>query len=317
MTGKQYRRLSLEDRCQISVALKMNLSQTQIGELLGVHKSTISRELKRNALWGGLRYQSHQAQDMAIKRRRHCHRPYVINQELEGVVVHSLFEGWSPEQIAGRLRLEGARGVCAQSIYNYIYQRETLLRPLLRRAYKRGAGRLRYRKRLKNDGRVYIDERPQGAQNRSRFGHWERDTFSGKDLKKLLAMVERKSRLLKIRKLKNGKAKNITKETLKLLEESLLPAKSLTNDNATEFEGGKDMDMDVYYCHPMKPQQRGSIENAIGRLRKYIKNSTDLDELSENDIQDIENKYNFTPRKCLNFRSPYEIAYGIKVALVF
>jgi transposase, IS30 family len=315
MKQRHYRRLTLEDRCQIFVALKNKLSMSQIAKDMGVHKSTISRELKRNADWR-YKYYPRRAHIDALKRRRHCHRPPVITDWIEGVVIHGLFLGWSPEQIAGRLKRECHLNLCAQTIYNFVHTKEPNLRCRLSRWGKRGVGRFYQQQKLKNDGRIFIQERSEAVNRRNRYGHWERDSAVCKNSQKVLVCVERKSRFTKIIKLSDQKSITVSKLTMNLVQNSPLPCLSLTNDNGTEFSDGKNMSIPVFYCQPHSPHQRGTSENTIGILRRHLKTTTDLETLKANDIQDIEDHLNLTPRKCLNFKTPFEAAYRKTVALV-
>jgi len=106
---------------------------------------------------------------------------------------------------------------------------------------------------------------------------------------------------------------NITLETLKSLEKKVF---TLTNDNGTEFNDSASLPYKTYYFDPHKPQQRGTVENTIGLLRQYIKRKTDLEAITQAELQDIENKINFRPRKGLDYRTPFEVFFNKKVALV-
>jgi IS30 family transposase len=299
MQQKHYYRLSLEERCQISAYLQRNLSLRLIAKELGRNVSTISRELNRNSIWAQSRYQAPLAHSESKKRRLHCHRHFKIQGEDEGILVHLLLQRFSPEQVASQL------GTSTQTIYNFIYTRDRMLKVLLRRYNKRGAGRYLQRKKQQKDGRVFIDMRPKGVDKRARFGHWERDTAYAKN-GYLFVCVERKSRLIKLAKINKLNAKQISQLSDELTSDCPFKCKSYTNDNGSEFSDGKNMKTPVYYCHAMNPQQRGTVENTIGLLRDYITRQTDLNLFSDDDIKDIELSLNSRPRKCLGFRSPLE-----------
>jgi len=316
MKQKHYLRLTLEDRCQIWASLENRLSLRQIARNLGRSASSISREIKRNGHWEN-RYSPRIAQKEAEKRRRHCHRSLKIKAEAEGAVIHLLFEKWSPEQISGRLKVEGIIELSPQTVYNYIAQREPQLKPCLRRYGKRGGGRITQRKSRKVDGRIYIEQRPAEVEKRVVVGHWERDTLYGAKRQQLLVCVERKSRFTKLSKIDELKATKISELSTKLVQSSPLPCKSFTNDNGSEFSDGKNMSIPVFYCRPMKPQQRGTVENTIGLIREFITTKTKLHELNKEDIQNIENIINSRPRKCLGFKTPLEAASHKYVALVY
>ena len=146
------------------------------------------------------------------------------------------------------------------------------------------------------------------ANNRQRVGDWERDIFFTANRKAILACVERKTRLLKLKVVDSLKAGKISKLTTELIETSGLPMYSITNDNGSEFADGKNMKVSVYYCKPFKPQQRGTIENTIGLVRSYISRRTDISQCSLESIQGIENLINNRPRKILKFKTSIEAA---------
>lgn len=133
--------------------------------------------------------------------------------------------------------------------------------------------------------------------------------------KKLLVCADRKSRYMKLAKVNDPTAKGVTELTEKLLKQAGKRIYTVTNDNNTEFNGGSILGCPVYYCDPLKPQQRGMIENLCGLLRQYFTHKTNINDLSEQDIRDVEQALNHRPRKCLDYKTPYEVFYGKSVAL--
>ena len=303
MKTPNYRRLTLEDRCQIRIALETKMSLETIGKIIGKSKSTVSREIKRNQTW--LDYCSSRAHYLASERRRLCHRPESICQDIESLVIHLLFERWSPEQIAGRIRLERQGSLCKQTVYNYIYSKNWGLRVLLARYNKRGSGRYLQRRNKGADIPLHISQRPASVLNRSRFGHWERDCMQVANQKLILVGVERKSRFTWIAGLENRTSSEVEEITKKVLFSDLHDQKvrSITNDRGSEFSRKSELKVPVYFCDPRKPQQRGTIENTIGRLRSYFPRSFDLSSITQDDIQETINKFNQIPRKILGFRT--------------
>ena len=309
----KYRRVTQKDRHQIEAYIGANLNLSEIAKRLQFHKSTISRELKRGAGF----YRSKDAHAQYLQRFSRCRRSYKIQQNLCKFVEKKLRSGWSPEQISGRLRFEGAKmAISHQSIYRFI-KRKQLLKMYLRLGYKRrGFGRLMRRSHCrKSSWKRSIRDRPLSAQNRSEIGHWERDLFFGTNRKTVLILSDRKSRYVVLKKSPNFKSQQVAELTNKLLKETKAEVKTITNDNGSEFFDIASVKVPVYFCDVQRPQQRGTIENTIGLLRQYIKRETNLDELSPQKIKALQRRINNRPRKVLDYRTPYEVFYNQKVAL--
>lgn len=134
------------------------------------------------------------------------------------------------------------------------------------------------------------------------------------NLKQVLVCLDRKSRFIRLGRPDGKSAKDFNKMTEKLLKnEKVL---TITNDNGSEFRKSYEMKVPVYHSDPLRPDQRGSVESVIGTLRMVIKRTTDLDELGSRGIKQIEKMINFRPRKIFDYKTPYEVHYGKKVALV-
>ncbi len=312
----QYSRVSYSDRCQIVALLKSNKSVREIASLLNFDKSTIYRELKRNRLRESsqsLTYDADAAHSKCLKRKKSQGRKSIIKGNLKEYILKYLKLGWSPELIAGRYRREKKCSLSHQTIYDYI-KKNRELRPYLRFGTKRGIGR-RAQNNVRKQKLLSIHQRPESANNRSRFGHWERDGMYGANRKQILVCLERKSRLVRLGHMPTTNASLVSKIT----EETLSKDKvlTITNDNGTEFRRPETIKFPVYYCDAMKPEQRGSVENVVGKLRRYITRKTDLDLLSERDLKRIEDIYNNTPRRIFDYRTPLEVYYNKTVALVY
>lgn len=312
----KYRRITLADRCQISACLESNLSLSRIATMIGKSKSSVSREVLRNSDWMA-RYFSSSAHNLAHQRRRHVHRPAKVVGEVQDIVTHLLFEAWSPRQIAGRLSLERKSSICAQTIYTYLNQKDPKLRVCLKFYNRRGAGRFSQRKRLRsNQNRLGIENRPLVIDRRQRFGDWERDCLVAANNAHILVVTERKSRFTKIAYLKKRTQILTNKLSCQMIKSKKHPAKSITNDNGSENLDPSGLPVPVYYCTPYKPQQRGTVENTIGLIRKYIKRKTNLDQLPKDFLRWVQKKLNHQPRQILGYRTPFEVFYGVNVALV-
>lgn len=317
----KYRRVTQEDRVRIKDGLDAGLTKSEIAYKLGFHKGTISREIKRNS---GLRgYRPKQAQSKA-ERRQEC-RSWLRKWDghLARKVRRLLKKKWSPEQISQRLKLEGHEGVSHERIYQYVADDKAhggTLWKNLRYSYKRRKRRFPSQdRRGQIQNAVSIEKRSAGANNRSRIGHWERDTMVGGERKTgVLVCVERKSRYTRLAKLERKTADRTAKATVSLLKN--LPCKSITNDRGQEFQAHErvadKLGVKVYFCHPYTSSERGTNENRIGVLRQYLPKGSNLAEVTDYEIRKIETEINNRPMKCLDWRTPLEVLSGQEVALI-
>ena len=312
---QRYRRISRDERCQIFAYLQSGRSVSDIAELLNFHRSSIYRELSRNHRKN---YDPSRAQKRAEDCILRCRRRRLLSPQSKWLrpVVRLLENGLAPDQIAGRIKLEKLSSLSHQTIYNEIYKHRPDLKIYLHRFGKKsGRGRGHRRKRLKPWVRS-IHDRPKHILKREELGHWERDTMFGSDRKTLLVCLERKSRFVLIDKVKEPYRNQLTRQTFSLFGRANAKVLTLTNDNGNEFMDADKIEIPVYYCDPHSPHQKGSVENTIGLLRRDIKRTTDITRLSRKDLLKLQNKLNHRPRKCLAYRTPYEVMYGKTVALV-
>jgi IS30 family transposase len=307
---EKYKRVSYEVRCQIYALLETKFSIPDIAKKLGYAKCTIYRELKRNSHCNN--YRPLLANQSAQSRFKRCKRKYVIQGQVEKLIQSRLKEGWSPEQIAGRMRLEKIANLSHETIYRYT-KSKPIFRQYLRWYGRRGYGR--YRQKLERpEWMVSIKNRPSIVNERTRIGDWERDTMYVKNRKTILVLTERKTRLTLLAKLETHKAKEVSSLTRKLLLKTGRKIYTVTNDNGGEFRFKEKEPYDVYWCDPHKPQQRGTIENTIGTIRRYIKRDAEISEVNINKMVKI---LNMKPRKVLDYQTPFEVFYKKKVALAF
>ena len=320
--GTQYRQLTVEERVEIYRLLADGKSRRAMGALLGRSAATVSRELRRNSLktkaWPG-GYAPLRAQALA-ERRRQRGRPHKLTAypALRALVRAYLLAGWSPEQIAGRLRrAHGQPVISPESIYRFIYhrsaQKDYWHRLLPRRKSRRGRlGTRGGSSVLHLEHRVPIHERPAEANDRSQPGHWEADLMLFRKYgQAVLVLHERTSRHLRLTRQPNKAAQPVA-DNLGHLLEPLPPAlrQTLTFDNGTEFaehyQLTQRLGVQTFFCDPHQPWQKGGIENAIGRMRRHLPRKTDLATLCPDDLQACVQRYNDTPRKCLRFLTPNE-----------
>ena len=308
----KYRRVTFEDRCHIYAWKQENVNNYEIARRLGFNPSTIYREIRRNST---LDYQPRRAQKFTQSRYKMCRKPYKMTLEISNLINSKIRKGWSAQQISKRLEKEKRFKISHECIYQYIRRNRKSLQPYLRRMGRRGAGRyLQRMAKARPTNILSISDRPSIANNRSRVGDWERESMFGAEKKSLLVCTDRKSRYTKIARSWDLKAETIQQLTLNLIGSTGEKSFSVTNDRGTEFAFPVP-GLQTYYCAPQSPFQRGTIENTIGLIRQYIKNTTDLDQLTDEDLKTLEDTLNFRPRKCLNYQTPHEVFYKTKVAL--
>lgn len=277
--------------------------------------STISRELRRNGFKGY--YVSIHAQALTSERKSQAGtRPPLKNKSIYKYVLKKLRLGWSPEQIAGRLRLKhpGDRywHLHCETIYRFIYasdnQSRNLWEYLPRKQKRRRKKYGRKSQRVRIPDRISIHQRPEEIETRKVFGHWEGDSIEGKAHQGgIHTQVERKTRFLKARLVKNLGGNQAIKAQTKIF--ASLPEsarKSTTVDNGKEFTGHKQFILPVFFCDPYASWQKATNENTNGLIRRYLPKKTDFRKISQEELDDIVWEINHRPRKCLGFRTPQE-----------
>jgi IS30 family transposase len=302
--------LTFEER-QFLYRLKKNgKSITEMVELMGRHRSTIYRELNRNA--GGRGYRPKQAQRLADERRLASRRPHKMEDpDVHQYVQDRLQKLWAPDQIAGRVQCDfpraPSRWLSRQTIYNWINDQTPEWRTLLRR------GGRPPEKRGKLTDCVRIAGRPNVINRRRRYGDWEGDTMVGRGRSSaLLTMVERKSgyaRIGRVDSMKSDMTIRVAKRRLKGLPPSL--RRSMTFDNGKEFaEHNKltrGLGLETYFADPYSSWQRGTNENTNGLLRQFFPKGTDFTQVSHHAVARVEQLINERPRRRLNYRTPTEV----------
>jgi IS30 family transposase len=321
--GTAYSHLSLSERDVITIMLAQKKSLGEIAKALDRSKSTISRELQRNSSPEYKLYLSHRADSRAGERRqRASQRPRLKNDRIVSYVTARLKQGWSPELIAGRIRIDHpGLSISHEAIYQYIYHPETEDRQdlivCLRRAHRKrknkALGRRERRTRIPN--RVSIDSRPPAVDNRNRYGHWETDSLvSRKSLVVLNSLVERKSRFLMLTRIRRKTAAATCKAVVGRLEAVHPKARrTLTMDNGTENAAHETITaatgIKCFFTHPYSAWERGTNEHINGLIRWYLPKGTDFSKISNKQIARIERLINNRPRKCLGFKKPIELAH--------
>lgn len=316
-----YVHLSAMERVQIEFLIKEGLSRSAIARKLGRHRTTVSREIRRNGCATG--YAAQGAQTRYQRRREVCRpRPRLEHWPLRDFVSERIAEdGWTPELVAGRLKRlfpnDPLMQVCHETIYRAIYTTGHFLDHL--RAYlpqarpkrrRRGQGRKR---RCTIANRLPIAQRPAVVDERIQTGHWEGDLIVGKGQDGfILTLVERTSRLLHAVKVQTRRAVEVCQAVVQaLLDRPVSWVRSLTVDNGIEFAQHQaiteELGAPVYFADPYSAYQRGSNEQVNGLLRRYLPKGTSFKSLSQQQLQVFIDHINNRPRKCLDYRTPNEV----------
>lgn len=315
-----YRQLAREQRYQIKALMKEGHNQTKIAANVGCHKSTISRELRRNC--GRKGYRPHQADELAYDRQCEAYRSR-ITWETWQEVERLLRQDWSPEQIAGRLKLENKATVSHECIYLYVYaekRRGGTLHQHLRSQKKQRKRYSGYIRRGQIPNRTSIEKRPKIVARKGRFGDWEADTIVGARHKGgLLSVVERKSKLTRLRRLATKAAAVMKDSCIELLAPLAARVHTITVDNGKEFCDHKliaaGLQARVYFAHPYASWERGLNENTNGLVRQYFPKKYEFAKITDQDLQQVEDRLNNRPRKTLGYRTPNEIFFKQRLVL--
>lgn len=316
--GQVYRHFSLEERCTIARLQAEGRSLRQIAAALDRSPSSIAREVRRNRA-STAAYGPALANDKA-RARRWKGSKLDRDPELRTAVFGRLGQGFSPEQVTGRLAVEaGHRVISHETIYRFIYAqiarhkdyswRNYLPRAKAKRGFrgKKGGSPASF---IPN--RLPLDHRPKAALSRRSFGHWEGDLMLfARYGQAVLTLHERKSRILIGHRPANKSANLVARLLYELLHPIPAPLRqTITFDNGTEFTQHSRLhalDLKTFFCDTHSPWQKGGIENAIGRMRRFLPRKTDLSALSDEDFNALLAIYNNTPRKCLDFKTPAEV----------
>lgn len=326
----RYKHLSADDRLIIESLLAQGLSLRAVAAQVGVHASTICRERQRGTLAGFNRYLAVLGERWRQAGRRSAglaRRKLGTDASLGlwPLVLPYLRRGWSPQQIAGRLRcMPGSPTVSHETIYAAIYAmpRSALRSELVSLLRKSHAGRL---PRARGTGRFTglqnmtpIGLRPPEVNTRRAPGHWEADLIKGaRNASGVGTLIERSSRYILLAKLDGCDAQSVLKGFTRRLR--TVPAslrKTLTYDQGTEMALhqtlAKRLNLSIYFCDPHSPWQRACNENANGLIREYLPKGTDLSLVSHAELKRIETALNTRPRKILDFQTPEEVFSNLK-----
>ena len=312
-----YTHLSQDERDTIAVLRGEGRSLRFIAKKIKRDPGTLSRELKRNGapVHTGY-YLPHKAHERAVKRNsERAKRQRLKDPRLRGYVRRRIKADWSPELTAGRWSiLHPENPISHEAVYQWIYEDARDLIPCLVRAHKKRERRGYSRKHTKSHipNRISISQRPKTVEKRRVAGHWETDTAVSRQSKAALQItVERKTRYTHLAKLpaktahcmKVGLTRRMSRVQQRLRS-------SITYDNGTENtdheETNRTLGTKSYFCEPYHSWEKGTVENTIGIVRRFLPKKTDFAIVSSKDIRKIERWLNNRPRKCLNFKTPAE-----------
>jgi transposase, IS30 family len=310
-----YRQLTPGDRYMLAALRKQGFNQSEIAQAIGRHRSTISREIRRNRSRSDGRYRAFTAQERTNGRRSRSRRNQRFTKEDFALVEQLLCRQWSPEQVAGHLARTGQLTISHETIYRHVWRDKReggLLYTHLRGARKRRRKRYKsYDSRGRLSGKRLIAERPQEVETRRQTGHWEIDTVMGAGSTHcIVTLVERKTGLVMIGKLADRTTESLNRRVIHLINRHPGAFKTLTADNGTEFHSYQWIEertkATFYFAQPYHSWERGTNENANGLIRQYLPKGVSMEGLSQQQCNSIARKLNTRPRKRLGFRTPLE-----------
>ena len=300
-------------RYTIEVLLKKGVNKTEIANTIGKHKSSISREVKRNSDARNGIYRSPLAINKAKNRHKVKPKHKRLTPQIKEFVNKYIREEYSPEQIVGFAKDESILCVSHETIYLHIWNDKKNKGDLYLHLRRKGR-KYRHRGASKDlrgiiKGRVKINHRPKIVALKKRFGDLEIDTVIGKNHQQAIVTInDRASGMLKMKKVKIKDAESVAKATIYLLTDWIPYLHTITSDNGKEFANHKlianSLMIDFYFANPYHSWERGANENLNGLIRQYFPKKTDFTKITEQQIKEIETKLNNRPRKRHKYKTP-------------
>src|SRR5712691_2873949 len=311
-----YRQITFAERYTLRLLRQRGLNAAAIARVLGRHRSTIGRELQRNRAHSDGTYRPQLADWYARGRRSQSRRNQQFTPATWARIQALLRQDWSPEQIAGRLRLDQELAISHETIYRYIWVDKRAggtLYTHLRGARKRRRKRYgRYDRRGRLAGKRPISTRPAAADARTQVGHWEADTVlgAGQAGACVLSLVERKTGYLVLGKLQQRTSAEVNRRAQPLIHMQPHPVRTITVDNGTEFHEYAALERVTatrfYFATPHHAWERGTNENTNGLLRQYLPKRQSMAHLTQHDCNRLAARLNRRPRKRLAYHTPEE-----------
>ncbi|MEM9538888.1 MAG: IS30 family transposase [Cyanobacteria bacterium P01_E01_bin.42] len=312
-----HQHLSTEERQKIyELREKQKFSISEIAKILQRHKSTISRELKRNKDKSE-NYNPEKAEEMMKKRRKESKEAFTgIGEKTIKQIKEGLKKYHSPEQIAGRLKKEGEKSVSHETIYKGYKELDKYQKYLRQSRKKRRKRKSLKSKRGEIPGRIGIEERPKRVDEKKEIGHGEGDTvIGGNHQGAVVTYVDKSSKFLIGGLLKRKTMEEVNKVTLEkfnVLEKE--KRKTITYDNGKEFSGhqkiSEELGVQCYFARPYHSWERGLNEHTNGLLRQFFPKDTNFKIVTEEEVQKVIDLINNRPRKSLDYRTPCEVFYN-------
>ncbi len=321
-SNMSYKHLTLQERYLIN-AYKSIKTQKEIAKIVGVHPSTISRELQRGRGKIGKDYWVIASHNKSVIRQveKSKNANLKLTEETIKLIKKYLLKQYSPEQIAATLSIKHEKVISYVTIYKYIYINRLSEGDLYKQLRHKGKRRTKYGSKRKSriKDRVSIHKRPSIVDEKIRLGDFEIDTIIGKGQQgAIVTIVDRKSMYLKISIPCSKNSHIVANEIKRLMHPFKKKVHTITTDNGLEFSQhkvvSKSLKCDYYFCDPYSSWQRGLNENINGLIRQYIPKGSSFENISKKRITEIENKLNHRPRKSLGWRTPYEVFHEKEVA---
>ena len=313
---RKYKQITKEQRFQIDALLKQGISKSSIAEQLGVDRSAVHREVKRNSTDRG-RYHAAKADEFATIRKERFTGHRTFTTAMKKLIDEKLTQQqWSPEQIVNHCRTQSISMVSHERIYQYVYndkQNGGSLYKHLRicsKPYRKRYGSYDHRGKIPD--RIGIEQRPAIVEQRARVGDWEVDTIVGPDRKQaILTIIERKTLFTLLIKLQTTEADITRTKIINALSSYKALVYTITSDNGHEFYDHKTiaetLGAEYFFTHPYSAWEKGTCENTNGLVRQYIPKKTDLRTIDQTQLNTISQKLNSRPRKKLAFKNPLQV----------
>jgi transposase, IS30 family len=312
---KKFRHLEAVEREQISILTAQKLSKTQIAKELGRSKSTITREFQRGVVHNGNYYAVTTVENIRkvkfkVRRKRKTDNPEAQKYIIEKIKPPFL---WSPEIISFKIKEEIGISIGKDSIYTFVYEKPELRQYLAKKHLaKMPRNKKKKTERTLIPNRTGIEERPEKANKREEFGHFEADTIvSRESLAALLVIIDRMTRKVKIKKLVRKTAELTSSSIIFALQMyNIIQLLTITYDNGSEFcwhdKVNEALKTQSFFCNPYSSWEKGTVENINGLIRRFFPKKTDFDKITDEEIQQVEDWINNRPMKVLSYKSPNE-----------
>lgn len=306
----KYKQVAHKQRYQITALLAVGTKQNAIAKAIGLHPSTVSREIRRNS-FDGNKYIPQLADRAAAKRKRSKGVARIPAKTLK-FVESRLKRQHSPDQISKELRIDGYVTMSHQSIYAFVERNRLNGGKLFKNLRHANKKRKKYGKESKGKsipGRRPLAERPEIANERGRYGDLEIDLIIGKQHNKaILTIVDRKTRFLWMTMVHTKCADEVADACCRRLRKAKSRIRTITSDNGREFAEhvriAKTLDLDYFFADPYSPWQRGTSENTNGLIRQYFPKGSSFERITERRLRTVEDLLNQRPRKCLGYKTP-------------